>query len=108
MPKPWNMQILQIKKKSQEVHSDKAGETTDSHRQVTDFPAGLDEIIQALYDTSNQLWEVFSNMPLEWTRTTFQCMPAVSRVWNLENYYATVTILTQRQKPQDKHFNNGK
>lgn len=49
------MQILQIKKKSQEVHSDKAGETTDSHRQVTDFPAGLDEIIQALYDTSNQL-----------------------------------------------------
>ena len=62
------------KKKSQEVHSDKAGETTDSHRQVclswrtkttTDFPAGLDEITQALYDTSNQLGEVFRNMPLE-------------------------------------------
>ena len=82
------MHILQIKtKKCQEVYSDKGGETTDSHRQVcvscwtkttTDFPAGLGEIIQALNDKSNQLWEVFRNMPLEQTRT-FQCMPAISR-----------------------------
>ena len=77
-----------LKKKCQEMYSDKGGETTDNHRQVcvscwtkttTDFPAGLGEIIQALNDTSNQLWEVFRNMPLEQTRTTFQCMPAISR-----------------------------
>lgn len=70
------------------MYGDKGGETTDSHRQVcvscwtkptTDFPAGLGEIIQALNDTSNQLWEVFRNMPLEQTRTTFQSMPAISR-----------------------------
>ena len=58
-------------------------------------------MIEALTDSSNQLWEVVRNMPLEWTRTTFQCMPAVSRGLELRKLLRYCYYINSKTKASD-------